>query len=59
MKISLNNNYKISFGGYNYYTTAVSKSHAKTKIYNQIKKTESSFVLNSLVNTIDMKVSSL
>lgn len=53
---SLTNNYQVSFGGYNYFVDAIDSEHAKTKVYNQIKKTESTFMGDSMVNTSDIRV---
>ena len=59
MRIEPKNRYHVSFGGYSYYTNAVSKCHAKTKVYNQIKKTEPIFISDTLINSADIKVRSL
>lgn len=60
MSIRINNrlinNYQVSFGGYNYYVDAIDSEHAKAKVYNKIKKTEPTFLGDSMVNSCDIKV---
>jgi len=56
---NLSNIYKVSFGGYHYYTDATSKYHAKIKIYNQAKKTEPTFIEDKIINIGDMTVKEL
>lgn len=59
MRINLKNYYQVSFGKYNYHTQAIDSEHAKTKVYNQIKATEPTFLGDSFINANDIEVREL